>query len=121
MPNKTDYTLQMQIIDLLTEPLTANAVGLILGKSHKTLMSVMQAMTIDGILKAQRTPHGTVYTVVPKAATAPRFMPTGEFRGVDWSRSVMRPGCQDALLCPSRRGDLLVPHTGKLITALGTT
>ena len=29
------------------------------------------------------------------------------FRGVDWSNSVHRPGCQDFLSLPSRRGDKL--------------
>lgn len=32
------------------------------------------------------------------------------FRGVDWSMSIHRPGCQDHLKYPSRRGDQLVPH-----------
>lgn len=32
------------------------------------------------------------------------------FRGIDWSMSIHRPGCQDHLKCMSRRGDKLVPH-----------
>ena len=32
------------------------------------------------------------------------------FEGVDWSRSALRPGCQDHLLVPSRRGDVRVTH-----------
>jgi hypothetical protein len=32
------------------------------------------------------------------------------FKGVDWSRSLLRPGCQDALKCPSRRGDALIEY-----------
>ena len=34
----------------------------------------------------------------------------GQWTGVDWSNSVQRPGCQDHLSVPSRRGDQLVPH-----------
>ena len=34
----------------------------------------------------------------------------GQWTGVDWSQSVQRPGCQDHLAIPSRRGDQLVPH-----------
>lgn len=34
------------------------------------------------------------------------------FGGIDWSRSVLRPGCQDHLLVPSRRGDVRVMHKG---------
>ena len=36
------------------------------------------------------------------------------FRGIDWSMSIHRPGCQDHLKYPSRRGDKLVPHTGPI-------
>mgnify|MGYP000182072561 FL=1 len=32
------------------------------------------------------------------------------FTGIDWSRVVLRPGCQDHLLVPSRRGDTRVAH-----------
>lgn len=42
-------------------------------------------------------------------ATAPRRA-GGQWMGVDWSNSVQRPGCQDHLAVPSRRGDKLVPH-----------
>lgn len=32
------------------------------------------------------------------------------FTGVDWTTSLLRPGCQDHLQHPSRRGNDLVPH-----------
>jgi len=32
------------------------------------------------------------------------------FTGIDWSRVVLRPGCQDHQLVPSRRGDTRVAH-----------
>lgn len=32
------------------------------------------------------------------------------FKGIDWSMSIRRPGCQDHLKHPSRRGDKRVPH-----------
>jgi len=34
----------------------------------------------------------------------------GQWMGVDWSQSLQRPGCQDHLAIPSRRGDQLVQH-----------
>lgn len=34
----------------------------------------------------------------------------GQWQGVDWSHSVARPGCQDFLQIPSRRGDEWVAH-----------
>lgn len=36
------------------------------------------------------------------------------FRGIDWSMSIHRPGCQDHLKYPSRRGDNLVQHAGPI-------
>ena len=44
--------------------------------------------------------------------TKPKTQP---FKGIDWSHSVQRPGCQDHLQYPSRRGDEYVPHAGKQI------
>lgn len=32
------------------------------------------------------------------------------FKGIDWSMSVHRPGCQDHLKCMSLRGGQRVPH-----------
>lgn len=38
------------------------------------------------------------------------------YKGVDWSASLSRPGCQDHLKHPSRRGDDRVPHhNGNLV------
>lgn len=39
------------------------------------------------------------------------------FLGVDWSTSTMRPGCQDFLKHPSRRGDALHPYVPPMLNA----
>ena len=36
------------------------------------------------------------------------------FTGTDWRRSMLRPGCQDHELVPSRRGDMRVAHRGPM-------
>lgn len=36
------------------------------------------------------------------------------FSGTDWRRSMLRPGCQDHELVPSRRGDSHVAHRGPM-------
>lgn len=36
------------------------------------------------------------------------------FTGIDWSRVVLRPGCQDHQLVPSRRGEVRVLHRGPM-------
>ena len=42
------------------------------------------------------------------------------FKGVDWGLSTMRPGCQDFLNCPSRRGDGLHPHRAPILNGAST-
>lgn len=37
------------------------------------------------------------------------------FAGVDWSTSTQRPGCQDFLACPSRRGDTLHEYRAPML------
>lgn len=43
------------------------------------------------------------------------------FKGVDWSRSLLRPGCQDALKCPGRRGDQLFEYREPLLNSSNVT
>lgn len=43
------------------------------------------------------------------------------FKGVDWSRSLLRPGCQDAFKCPSRRGDQLFEYREPLLNSSNVT
>lgn len=53
-------------------------------------------------------PEGLQIQVSP---TSGRTVP---FSGVDWSQSMLHPGCQDHLLVPSRRGDVRVTHRGPM-------
>jgi hypothetical protein len=42
--------------------------------------------------------------------------PRATYFGPDWTSSLLRPGCQQHLQCPSRRGDALVFHRGHDVT-----
>lgn len=42
---------------------------------------------------------------------------TAEFRGIDWSHSIQRPGCQDHLACPSVRNGKAYPYVVPLLNA----
>ena len=53
-------------------------------------------------------PDGLQVKVAP---TSHRKIP---FSGTDWSGSMLRNGCQDHLLVPSRRGDVRVAHQGPM-------
>lgn len=52
--------------------------------------------------------------VIPQVPKLSKPLAYEVFKGVDWSMSIHRPGCQDHLKCPSRRGDNLVMHTGPI-------
>jgi hypothetical protein len=53
---------------------------------------------------------------LPRVSDAPVRKPP-VWRGVDWSASVGRTGCQDFLACPSRRGDDLVEYRPPILNA----
>ena len=57
-------------------------------------------------LQARKVPAHVETQHIP---TSPHLK-SAEFLGVDWSTSIARPGCQDHLKYPSRRGDKRVPH-----------
>ena len=44
--------------------------------------------------------------------------PRDPYLGADWTSSMLRPGCQQHLQCPSRRGNARVFHRGHAITTL---
>lgn len=48
---------------------------------------------------------------VQRLLTSVRSVP---FSGIDWAAAMSRPGCQDHLLVPSRRGDVRVQHRGPM-------
>lgn len=53
------------------------------------------------------------------APTSAHLAARGPFNGVNWTASIQRPGCQDHLLHPSRRGDQLVPPQTPAIGCVG--
>jgi hypothetical protein len=40
-----------------------------------------------------------------------------DFKGVDWTSSLSRPGCQDFLKCPSRSGQEFRPYRSPILNA----
>lgn len=57
-------------------------------------------------LQARKVP---VHVETQHIPTSPHLK-SAEFLGIDWSTSISRPGCQDHLKYPSRRGDRRVLH-----------
>ena len=60
-------------------------------------------------------PAGLQVQVAPPSNLGAR----GTWSGINWAHATQRPGCQDHLLHPSRRGDQLVPHQAQLSGCVG--
>lgn len=70
----------------------------------------------NGQLDAQAgaQPASVTWPASVKVQRAPASHRGTPFSGLDWSGSMLRPGCQDHQLVPSRRGDVRVPHRGPM-------
>lgn len=53
---------------------------------------------------------------LPRAVPVQSTNKNGPYTGADWASSMLRPGCQDHLLHPSRSGDARVFHRGHATT-----
>ncbi|MDD2730379.1 hypothetical protein [Malikia sp.] len=56
---------------------------------------------------------------IQTAPTSAHLAARGSFGGVNWANATQRPGCQDHLLHPSRRGDQRVPPQGLISGCVG--
>ena len=118
MTHETNYKLQRQILAALKEPMSAKELAIIMDIPVQSLRGILQGLASSGVLINRHTKDGVIYEVAHRVKIEPKFVPTGVFKGVDWSHSTMRPGCMDHLKYHSRRGDVFVEHTGMLISAL---
>ena len=112
---------RQRIIDMMAasgEPMTAEQIAEKAGLTPpamrgflKTLLD-LGAICVAGDIRTE-TRKIRLYVVKPKLENAAPYRskaPEGNLTGVDWSRSMSRPGCQDHLKHPSRRGSRLVMH-----------
>lgn len=118
-----------EIIEALREnqPCTANELAELTGVPIKAVRARLASMVRDGIIQSKKAPHphphpNLLYSL-PFAGivTAPRQYVTGSgtYTGPNWAHSAGRPGAMDHLKHPSRRGDVLVPHTGQMVSMVG--
>lgn len=111
--------------------------------SHDQVRSAIKYLVKRGLVITQGTPRQSAYQGVMGATATPaptppreaiiwpaglqvQIVPTsahlaarGTFTGVNWTQSLQRPGCQDHLLHPSRRGDQRVPPQMPIIGCVG--
>lgn len=100
------------------EPLTKEQIAAMTGTDVAFVSYVVGKLMRSG-LKHRRRGNTHTYWYEPQGATpATRLTISKEsFHGVDWSYSTARPGCQDFLKYPSRRGDTLHPYKEPLLNA----
>lgn len=118
-----------EIIEALREnqPCTANELAALTGEPITSVRVRLTSMVRDGIIQSKKAPrpHPNLYSLheAPFAGivAGPRQYVTGSgtYTGPDWAQSAGRPGAMDHLKHPSRRGDVLVPHTGQMVSMVG--
>lgn len=121
MPNiEPRFFFREQVIALLRETgvMKSNEIAQALNVPDRTMRTHLQHMAAEGLIVCTGD-RPVMYSLRNRSqceTAKPRTFQSSEiFTGVDWGMSTMRPGCQDHLRCPSRRGDKLVSHTGQMI------
>ena len=119
-----------EIIEALrkNQPCTANELAALTGVTIKAVRARLASMVRDGIIQSKKAPHphqNLLYSLheAPAAGivAGPRQYVTGSgtYTGPNWAHSAGRPGAMDHLKHHSRRGDVLVPHTGQMVSMVG--
>lgn len=127
----THPALRARILEIMTahgEPMTNRQIVAQLGevgiKALQPVTAHMVALGLIHVIGQVRPSNGQrlkLYALKPRVDNpTPRrtFFGAGTWLGTDWSRAMLRTGCQDHLQYPSRRGDARVFHRGHVITAL---
>jgi hypothetical protein len=127
MANFVDKSEQTAIIEILKQhnggPLKAAEIAKLTGHTVPTVTARLQAMAFDGRVKITRQPGKlpalwTLPQELPNAVPPRNYVaPRQAFTGVDWSASLMRPGCQDHMKHPSKRADGLHPYREPILNA----
>ena len=116
-----------EIIEALrkNQPCTSNELAELTGVTIKAVRSRLASMVRDGIIQSKEAPRpnqNLLYSLpVAGIVAGPRQYVTGSgtYTGPNWEHSAGRPGAMDHLKHPSRRGDVLVPHTGQMVSMVG--
>ena len=112
---------RQRIIDIMAatgEPMTAEQIAEKAGLTPPAMTGFLKtlldfgAICVAGDIKTE-TRKIRLYVVKPKLENVAPYRskaPEGNLTGVDWDHAMSRPGCQDHLKHPSRRGSRLVMH-----------
>ena len=114
-----------EIIEALrkNQPCTANELAKLTGDRLIPVCSRLASMVRDGLVTIRRsTSEPNLYSLPFAgivAGTRQYVTGSGTHTGPNWAHSAGRPGAMDHLKHPSRRGDVLVPHTGQMVSMVG--
>lgn len=117
---KSDYriTVEQALRKMAGTPVSKQQLIEMTGTEDRKVRYVLHKLLRDG-LRCKRSGHIFLYwyeQYTPEIGRREPAKPT-PFTGVDWSYSTSRPGCQDFLKYPSRRGDNLFPYKEPLLNA----
>jgi hypothetical protein len=126
--NPINQRLRDQIISYLKSgPAESADIAMAIGEVKQSVISCLGAMAREEIVDVH-APGGKSYTPRVYSLARKAFMPTtaatrtvigkDTYRGEEWPHEVARPGSAAHLQCPSRRGNVLVYHTGKTVPVL---
>ena len=119
-----------EIIESLrqNQPCTSNELAALTGVTIKAVRARLASMVRDGVIQSKKAPYPHPYLLyslheapVAGIVAGPRQYVTGSgtYTGPNWAHSAGRPGAMDHLQHPSRRSDVLVPHTGQKVSMVG--
>jgi hypothetical protein len=127
MPNNPiNMKLRNKIIaHLQAGPAESAAIAEAIGEIKQSVISCLGAMAREGIIEVH-APGGKSYThrlyglrqITPTKAATRTVIGKDTYKGEEWPHEVARPGSAAHLQCPSRRGNVLVYHTGKTVPVL---
>jgi hypothetical protein len=117
---KSDYRLIIEkaLKDRAGQEMTNDQITDITGIDKPKVIYVLRKLVGQG-LRSRRAGNTYFYSFPEMGSTPARREGAKQvpWSGVDWSHSISRPGCQDFLDHPSRRGDALFPYKEPLLNA----
>jgi ribosomal protein S25 len=109
------------------QSLTIPDIAIKLGLNATTVRNIVHALCDAKkliLVDQTKTRHQAyrIRTAADEAASKiqKKYKPEGTWKGWDWNPDVARPGACDFLKCPSRFGDVLVPHKSPMHGAVST-
>ena len=118
IPTKEDCQRILDIMTAADKPMTAGQIAEKIDSTAPAVGLIIKRLIHFGAICAAGeikigTNKSKLYAIKPRLENAAPYRSKtqeGNLTGVDWDYAMSRPGCQDHLRHPSRRGNRLVMH-----------